>query len=82
MGKKHPLDHPSTDTSGRFPLDGLLREKGWTVHSRPKGPATQSLWEKRGFFPPLLMAKALSTIDRNAVADAKMMEEIFYDQYE
>ena len=50
MSKRHRDDgedggeHPSQDTTGRFPLDQKLREAGFRIKARPKvGPI---LWDR------------------------------------
>ena len=68
--KKKPVpDHPSQDSTNRFPLDKLLRDRGWELKRRPKhGPA---IWEHRESRKRMTFDQALRTLDQNDVADAE-----------
>lgn len=44
-GEEDP-GHPSQDGTARFPLDQLLRDRGWEIWSRP-GAGREPVWRKR-----------------------------------
>ena len=73
------IDHPSQDRSGRFPLDALLRRKGWAIRYRIGNQ--EPLWvNRRG--KVRLFSKALATLDPNDVADAEYEEFLYFTKFE
>ena len=76
---EEPTDdrHPSIDNTTRFPIDALLRSKGFEIHLRPrKGQPLWVRWEK-GRRRIYKQSHALSTLDPNDVSDAQYLEDLY-----
>lgn len=71
-------EHPSRDKSARFALDMLLREYGYTIHSRKKG--CEPTWEYLGEI--FSESEALAYMDADDIYHAKWASESeFEDRY-
>ena len=66
------------DTTGRCPLDQLLRKHGWKIVSRAEG--REAVWEKDGVKLP--ERQALKTIPRDELSDQEMAEAFRLGGYE
>ena len=77
MSKK---SHPSKDKTNRFAVDYLLRENGYTIHSRKKNEEPQ--WQRDGIIQiqSVILAELLS-LDVHAVLDAEYAEDLYYSGY-
>lgn len=63
--------HPSTDLTGRFPVDELLRRHGFKILSRTTG--REPVWVKRG--DTYLESEALITIPPAQLDQAQAAED-------
>ena len=72
--------HPSTDESGRFAIDQLLRRHGWSIHARPR--AGDTLWCRplSSGYEIQPEALILEGLDDTEVADAVYTEELYLDR--
>lgn len=65
---KQDEDNGWGDTTGRYPLDALLRECGFKIHARPGG-GKEARWKKDGDVYP--ESAALRLLDPVEVAKAR-----------
>lgn len=58
------LDRPGQDSTERFPIDEILRKRGYTIKSRPN--QGEAVWERNGH--EFLQSRVL---EREKIVDAR-----------
>ena len=66
--------HAFQDTTGRFPLDSLLREHHYRIHSRPG--AGEPTWERYGIVS--VQSLALATIPTDELERAERQAKGYF----
>jgi hypothetical protein len=68
--------HPSQDETTRFPLDQLLRQRGFQIHRRRQN--SEPVWLLKGIV--FKQSEAILHLKEGDVLDAEMIARLRYDE--